>query len=116
MPTKIFPTRSKVEQINSREIDKLSGDIHTFELKKLSDLSDKKQYYTLEEKEQEWIEKILLLINPPIENDVEVEKTALTKATSEKPLNTRRRLATTRRQGKPIIVNKKKLSKTRRNR
>lgn len=65
---------------------------------------------------QEWIEKILLLINPPIENDVEVEKTALTKATSEKPLNTRRRLATTRRQGKPIIVNKKKLSKTRRNR
>ena len=54
MPTKIFPTRSKVEQINSKEMDKLSGDVHTFELKKLSDLSDKKQYYTLEEKEQEW--------------------------------------------------------------
>jgi ATP-dependent DNA helicase PIF1 len=58
MPTKIFPTRSKVEQINSREMEKLSGDIHTFELKKLTDLTDgtnqKKQYYTLEEKEQEW--------------------------------------------------------------
>ena len=54
MPTKIFPTRSKVEQINSREMEKLTGDIHTFELKKLADLTEKKQYYTLEEKEQEW--------------------------------------------------------------
>ena len=58
MPTKIFPTRSKVEQINSREMTKLSGEVHTFELKKLANLTDgtnqKKQYYTLEEKEQEW--------------------------------------------------------------
>ena len=53
-PTKIFPTRAKVEQINSREMEKLSGDIHTFELKKLANLTEKKQYYTLEEKEQEW--------------------------------------------------------------
>jgi len=56
MPTKIFPTRSKVEQINSREMTKLSGDTRTFELKKFADLdtANKKQYYTLEEKEQEW--------------------------------------------------------------
>jgi ATP-dependent exoDNAse (exonuclease V), alpha subunit - helicase superfamily I member len=58
MPTKIFPTRSKVEQINSREMTKLSGDTRIFELKKLANLTDgtnqKKQYYTTEEKEQEW--------------------------------------------------------------
>ena len=54
MPTKIFPTRSKVEQINSREMTKLSGDIKTFELKKLANLTEKKEYYTAEEKEQEW--------------------------------------------------------------
>ena len=59
MPTKIFPTRAKVEQINFREMEKLEGDLHTFELKNLADLSDgakaeKKQYYTLDEKEQEW--------------------------------------------------------------
>ena len=54
MPTKIFPIRSKVEQINSREMDKLSGDTRIFELTKLADLTDKKQYYTVEEKEQEW--------------------------------------------------------------
>lgn len=65
---------------------------------------------------QEWIEKVFLLLNPPIENDIEVEKTALTKATSEKPLNTRRRLATTRRNGKTVTTNKKNLAKTRRHR
>ncbi len=64
---------------------------------------------------QEWIEKIFALLGPPvIEKDVEVEKTALTKATTEKPLNTRRRLATTRRQGKPVTTNKKNLARTRR--
>jgi hypothetical protein len=66
---------------------------------------------------QEWIEKVFNLINPPQEKDIEVEKTALTKATSEKPLNTRRRLATTRRAGqKPISSAKKTLAKTRRHR
>ena len=59
MPTKIFPTRAKVEQINSREMAKLGGEVHTFELKNLADLTDgakteKKQYYTADEKEQEW--------------------------------------------------------------
>ena len=54
MPTKIFPIRSKVEQINSIEMEKLSGDIKTFELKKLANLTEKKEYYTAEEKEQEW--------------------------------------------------------------
>lgn len=66
---------------------------------------------------QEWIEKILLLINPPspTENDVEVEKTALTKATTEKPLNTRRRLATIRRVNPKVATStKKNLAKTRR--
>ncbi len=69
---------------------------------------------------QEWIEKVLLLINPPrtpspTENDVEVEKTALTKATAEKPLNTRRRLATTRRANTKVTTSaKKNLAKTRR--
>jgi hypothetical protein len=62
---------------------------------------------------QEWIEKVLLLINPP---DEDIEKTALTKAASEKPLNTRRRLATTRRANmKGTTSNKKSLAKTRRN-
>jgi len=71
---------------------------------------------------QEWIEKVLLLINPPrvpspTENDVEVEKTALTKATAEKPLNTRRRLATTRRANPKVTTStKKNLAKTRRHR
>jgi hypothetical protein len=66
---------------------------------------------------QEWIEKILLLINPPspTENDIEVEKTALTKATTEKPLNTRRRLATIRRVNPKVATStKKNLAKTRR--
>jgi hypothetical protein len=59
----------------------------------------------------EWIEKILLLINPP---DVEPEKTAISTATTEKPLNTRRRLATTRRAKGTGVSNKKILAKTRR--
>jgi hypothetical protein len=64
---------------------------------------------------QEWIEKVFALINPPLENDVEVEKTVLTKATSEKPLNIRRRLATTRRANSKVITStKKSLAKTRR--
>ncbi len=65
---------------------------------------------------QEWIEKVFNLISPPLEKDIEVEKTALTKATSEKPLNTRRRLATTRRAGQKAVTTstKKSLAKTRR--
>lgn len=64
---------------------------------------------------QEWIEKVLLLINPPSEKDIEVEKTALTKAAAEKPLNTRRRLATTRRANPKVTTStKKNLAKTRR--
>jgi hypothetical protein len=64
---------------------------------------------------QEWIEKVLLLINPQLEKEVEVEKTALTKATAEKPLNTRRRLATTRRANPKVTTStKKNLAKTRR--
>ena len=59
---------------------------------------------------QEWIEKVLLLINPP---DVEVEKTAISAATTEKPL-ARRRLATTRRAKGTGVSNKKLLAKTRR--
>jgi hypothetical protein len=64
---------------------------------------------------QEWIEKVFNIINPPVEKEVEVEKTALTSATSEKPLNTRRRLSTTRR-AKNVVVTaaKKSLAKTRR--
>lgn len=67
---------------------------------------------------QEWIEKVLLLINPPLinERDEEVEKTALTKATTDKPLNTRRRLASTKRNhNKTGTSNKRILAKTRRN-
>jgi hypothetical protein len=64
---------------------------------------------------QEWIERVFALINPPLENEVEVEKTVLTKATSEKPLNTRRRLATTRRANSKVsTTTKKSLAKTRR--
>jgi hypothetical protein len=62
---------------------------------------------------QEWIEKVLLLLNVDVEKDEEIQKTALTKATSEKPLNKRRRLATTRR-AKIATLNKKILAKTRR--
>jgi len=65
---------------------------------------------------QEWIEKIFQFINPPPpENDEEIQKSALTKATSEKPLNTRRRLATTRRANPKVTTAvKKSLAKTRR--
>ena len=66
---------------------------------------------------QEWIEKAFQLINPPqspSENDEEIPKRALTKAASEKPLNTRRHLATTRRANVKINTNKKALAKTRR--
>ena len=68
---------------------------------------------------QEWIAKVLLLINPPpinisSEKDVEIVKTALTKAISEKPL-ARKRLSTTRRANiKTISSSKKSLAKTRR--
>jgi hypothetical protein len=67
---------------------------------------------------QEWIEKVFLLINPRTptpEKEVEVEKTAIAKAVSDKPLNTKRRLATTRRaNGKVTTSTKKSLAKTRR--
>jgi hypothetical protein len=65
---------------------------------------------------QEWIEKIFQFINPPpTENDEEIQKRALTKATSEKPLNIRRRLATTRRANPKVTTTvKKSLAKTRR--
>jgi hypothetical protein len=64
---------------------------------------------------QEWIEKVLLLLNPSPERDEEIQKTALTKATSEKPLNTRRRLAVTRRTHPKVTSSvKKSLAKTRR--
>ena len=59
---------------------------------------------------QEWIEKVLGLLNPP---DVEIEKTAISAATTEKPL-ARRRLATTRRAKGTGVSNKKILAKTRR--
>ena len=64
---------------------------------------------------QEWIEKVLNLINPPIEKEVEVEKTAISTAVTEKPL-AKRRLATTRRAGQKTTTNKKTLAKTRRHR
>jgi hypothetical protein len=70
---------------------------------------------------QEWIEKVLLLINPPppspsLETDEDLTKSILTKATSEKPLNTRRKLAITRRANVKIsTISNKTLSKTRRN-
>ena len=68
---------------------------------------------------QEWIEKLFNIINPQRvqlpEKEVEVEKTALTQAVSDKPLNTKRRLATTRRaNGKVSTTAKKSLAKTRR--
>lgn len=58
---------------------------------------------------QEWIEKVFGLLNPPKD-----EKTAIRAAKIEKPLNSRRRLATTRRAKGTIILNQKILSKTRR--
>jgi hypothetical protein len=62
---------------------------------------------------QEWIEKILLLLNPQSEaqnNDDEViVKSAISNAISEKPI---KRLSTTRRAHK--IIKKKALAKTRR--
>jgi len=81
---------------------------------------------------QEWIEKVLNLITPPVtpvtvipekglekglEKDEEVLETALTKATTEKPLTTRRYLAITRRAHlkTDVLPSKKKaLAKTRR--
>lgn len=69
---------------------------------------------------QELIEKVFQFINhtssiTPIEKDEEIVKTALTYAISEKPLNVRRRLATTRRVNSKITtMNKKSLAKTRR--
>lgn len=67
---------------------------------------------------QEWIEKVLNLLNPPspTEKDVEIEKTAIATATTEKPLSARKRLATTRRAGHKVTTttNKKSLAKTRR--
>jgi hypothetical protein len=64
---------------------------------------------------QEWIDKVLRLLNPLSEKEEEV-KTAVSKARTEKPLNTRRRLATTRRITKPGVAPapKKNLAKTRR--
>lgn len=69
---------------------------------------------------QEWIDKVLSLLNPPqppspSDKDDEV-KTAVSQAITEKPLNTRRRLATTRRANKPGVStpSKKTLAKTRR--
>lgn len=80
---------------------------------------------------QEWIEKVLNLITPAavipeeekvlekkvLEKDEEVLETALTKATTEKPLTVRRYLAITRRAHLKTDVTplkKKALSKTRR--
>lgn len=77
---------------------------------------------------QEWIEKVLNLITPPVtpvavipekglEKDEEVLETALTKATAEKPLITRRYLAITRRAHLKTDLpplKKKALAKTRR--
>jgi hypothetical protein len=70
---------------------------------------------------QEWIDKVLLLLNPPAPppspSDKEEEiKTAVSQAVTEKPLNTRRRLATTRRANKPGVATttKKTLARTRR--
>ena len=78
---------------------------------------------------QEWIEKVLNLITPPVtpaaviseekelEKDEDIQKTALTKAIAEKPLITRRYLAITRRSYlKPDLppLKKKALAKTRR--
>lgn len=73
---------------------------------------------------QEWIEKVLVLINHtsvsiPLDNKDEENKIdkdnkrLLVKAKSEKPIAVRRRLANTRR-AKVTIINKKALAKTRR--
>lgn len=62
---------------------------------------------------QEWIEKVLLLINPSSNDNEEIKERLLTKAKSEKPLSVRKNLAITRRV-KVAIVNKKALAKTRR--
>ena len=59
---------------------------------------------------QEWIAKLLALLNPPSPPE---EVTIISQAKTEKPINTRRRLATTRRQGKTATT-KKSLAKTRR--
>lgn len=59
---------------------------------------------------QEWIEKLLKLVNPS-DSDEEVVTTGLSKALSEKPV--KRRLATTRR-SRGIVKPKKALAKTRR--
>jgi hypothetical protein len=71
---------------------------------------------------QEWIEKVLNLINPPSppsppspDKEIDVEKTAISTAITEKPL-AKRRLATTRRAGNKTTSNKKSLAKTRRHR
>ena len=56
---------------------------------------------------------MLNLINPPLEKEIEVEKTAISTAVTEKPL-AKRRLATTRRVGQKSTSNKKSLAKTRR--
>jgi hypothetical protein len=74
---------------------------------------------------QEWIEKVINLLYPPItteankilEKDEEVLETALTKATAEKPIITHRYLATTRRSHPKtdlVPLKKKALAKTRR--
>jgi len=69
---------------------------------------------------QEWIDKVLSLLNPsqpPSPSDKDDEfKTAVSQAVTEKPLNTRRRLATTRRANKSGAPTppKKTLAKTRR--
>ncbi len=60
---------------------------------------------------QEWIEKLLKLINPSVDSDEEIVTTGLSKALSEKPF--KRRLATTRRSN-IIVKSKKALAKTRR--
>jgi hypothetical protein len=62
---------------------------------------------------QEWIEKLLKLINPSIasDSDEEIVTTGLSKALSEKPI--KRRLATTRRSN-IVVKPKKALAKTRR--
>jgi len=60
---------------------------------------------------QEWIEKVLNLLNPL---EVAIEKTAIAVANTEKPICYRnRRLAITRR-SKGVVLNKKLLAKTRR--
>jgi hypothetical protein len=62
---------------------------------------------------QEWIEKIIILLNPPPPPD---EITIISHANIEKPINIRRRLATTRRTHSTTIPNKKILATTRRRR